>query len=296
MDSNTRMIADRAAELRAARVPFVHAKVVLAERPTSAHPGDEALVLADGTMEGFVGGDCAEATVRAQALAVLDSGESVLLRISPTPEDPVPGKLMAHNPCLSGGTLEIFLEPHRPAPLVAVVGDSPIARALVAIGEALGYELVARRRRPRRRLGRDRRLPRTRRGDAAVAALDAGVGYVGLVASPKRGAAVVAGLDVDPALAAQVVTPAGLDIGARTAEEVALSILADIVARRPQPSARAVAEGDTDEPRPRPTRCAGWPSPPSTRRCTSTTTASATTSAGRAASARSPPTPTRYVR
>ena len=74
------------AELRAARVPFVHAKVVLAERPTSAHPGDEAIVLADGTIEGFVGGDCAEATVRAQALAVLDSGESVLLRISPTPE------------------------------------------------------------------------------------------------------------------------------------------------------------------------------------------------------------------
>ena len=112
-------------------MPFVHARVVLAERPTSAHPGDEALVLADGTMEGFVGGDCAEATVRAQALAVLDSGESVVLRISPTPEDPVPGKLMAHNPCLSGGTLEIFLEPHRPAPLVAVIGDSPIARALV---------------------------------------------------------------------------------------------------------------------------------------------------------------------
>ena len=69
-------------------MPFVHAKVVLAERPTSAHPGDEAIVLADGTIEGFVGGDCAEATVRAQALAVLDSGESVVLRISPTPEDP----------------------------------------------------------------------------------------------------------------------------------------------------------------------------------------------------------------
>ena len=128
-------------------MPFVHARVVLAERPTSAHPGDEAIVLADGTIEGFVGGDCAESTVRAQALTLLDSGESVVLRISPTPEEPVPGKLMAHNPCLSGGTLEIFLEPQRPAPLVAVYGDSPIANALAAVGAAIGYEIVARRRR-----------------------------------------------------------------------------------------------------------------------------------------------------
>ena len=242
---STEMIADRARELRAARIPFVHAKVVLAERPTSAHPGDEALVLADGTMEGFVGGDCAEATVRAQALAALDSGESVLLRISPIPEDPVPGKVMAHNPCLSGGTLEVFLEPHRPAPLVAVVGDSPIARALVVIGAGVGYEVVAGDDMPDDASavivathGRDEATPLTN-------ALRAGVGYVGLVASPKRGASVVAGLDVDPALAAQVLTPAGLDIGARTPEEVALSILADIVARRPKPSARSVGDGAT---------------------------------------------------
>ncbi len=233
-------LAERAAELRRRRVPFVHARVVLADKPTSAHPGDEAIVLADGTIEGFVGGDCAEATVRAQALAVLDSGESVVLRISPTAEEPVPGKLMAHNRCLSGGTLEIFLEPQRPAPLVAVFGDSPIAHALVALGGALGYELVA------------GVLPAD--ANAAVvashgrdeagplgAALAAGVEYVGLVASLKRGAAVVAALDAPDA--ARVVTPAGLDIGARTPAEVALSILADIVARRPRPSAREVHAG-----------------------------------------------------
>jgi xanthine dehydrogenase accessory factor len=244
--SNTRMrqtITERADELRRQRVPFVHARVVLAERPTSAHPGDEAIVLPDGTMEGFVGGDCAESTVRAQALAVLDSGESVVVRISSTPEDPVPGKLMAHNPCLSGGTLEIFLEPRRPAPLVVVVGDSPIARALLRLGEALGYEMVT--------PGAGSQFPD---GTTAVvvathgrhetvhleAALWADVQYVGLVASPKRGSAVVAELDVDDALRRRVITPAGLDIGARTSEEVAMSILADIVARRPRPSARPV--------------------------------------------------------
>jgi xanthine dehydrogenase accessory factor len=237
-------VADRAAELRARRVPFVSAKVVFAERPTSAHPGDQAIVLADGSMEGFVGGDCAESTVRAQALAVLDAGEPVVLRISPTPEDPVPGKLMAHNPCLSGGTLEIFLEPVQPAPLVAVFGDSPIARALIELSRPLGYDAVA--------VATATELPIDATAvvvashgrdepDVLHAALRAGVEYVGLVASPKRGAAVVSALDVDDALRTRVVTPAGLDIGARTAREIALSVLADIVARRPRPSGSAGA-------------------------------------------------------
>ena len=77
----------RADQLRAARVPYVHARVVLAEPPTSAKPGAEALILPDGTIEGFVGGNCAESTVRAQGLTLLDSGESLLLRITPEPED-----------------------------------------------------------------------------------------------------------------------------------------------------------------------------------------------------------------
>jgi xanthine dehydrogenase accessory factor len=234
-------IAARAEQLRRDRVPFVHARVVLAERPTSAHPGDEAIVLPDGSMEGFVGGDCAESTVRAQALAVLDSGESVVLRISPTAEEPVPGKLMAHNPCLSGGTLEIFLEPRRPPPLVAVAGDSPIARALVRVGGALGYEIVPTDREDPIPDGAVAVVVATHGRDEVevlVAALEADVAYVGLVASPKRGSAVVGGLEVDDARRARVITPAGLDIGARTPEEVAMSILADIVARRPRPSAR----------------------------------------------------------
>ena len=236
-------IAARAEQLRSQRVPFVHARVVLAEKPTSAHPGDEAIVLPDGTMEGFVGGDCVESTVRAQALAVLDSGESVVLRISPTPEDPVPGKLMAHNPCLSGGTLEIFLQPRRPAPLVVVVGDSPIARALTHVGGALGYEMVPADPTSALPDGASAVVVATHGRDEAehlVAALEAGMEYVGLVASPKRGSAVVGELDVDDDARRRVITPAGLDIGARTPEEVAMSILADIVDRRPRPSARPV--------------------------------------------------------
>jgi xanthine dehydrogenase accessory factor len=240
-------VTERATELRRMRVPFVHARVVLAEKPTSAKPGDEAIVLADGTMEGFVGGDCTESTVRAQSLALLDSGESLLLRVTPLPEAAVPGKLVVHNPCLSGGTMEIFLEPVQPPPYVAVAGDAPVARALFALGAPLGYEVavfaeplpvgtaavvIASH-------GRDE-------SNALAAALRAGVPYVGLVASRKRGEAVVGSLDICGSMKARVHTPAGLDIGASTPQEIALSILADIVASRPRPSGRTVtSDGPT---------------------------------------------------
>jgi xanthine dehydrogenase accessory factor len=235
-------IIERATELRSQRVPFVHARVVLAERPTSAKPGDEAVILGDGTIVGFVGGNCAESTVRAQALALLDSGDSVLLRISPTPEPDQPGKVVVHNPCLSGGTLEIFLAPEIPVPLVVVLGDSPVARALVCLGGPLRYDMHV----------YDGALP----ADAAAVvvashgrdeeqvlsdAIRAGVPYVGLVASRKRGEAVVASLDMCGSMKGRIITPAGLDVGARSPEEVALSILADIVARRPQPSGRPIS-------------------------------------------------------
>jgi xanthine dehydrogenase accessory factor len=243
----------RAAGLRRDRVPFVHARVVRAERPTSAKPGDEAVVLPDGTIEGFVGGACAESTVRAQGLSLLDSGESLLLRISasgdagdagaPEPE----GTLTVVNPCLSGGTLEIFLEPVIPAPTIAVHGESPIAAALAALAERVGFEVVEN---AGDAAGGESGAPPAAvvvashgRDEERVleAAVRAGVPYVGLVASRKRGEAVVTALELDDAQRASVHTPAGLDIGARTPREVALSILAEIVAQRPRPSGMAQA-------------------------------------------------------
>src|SRR4051794_28538388 len=236
-------VRERAEALRRDRVPFVHARVVMAEKPTSAKPGDEAIVLADGTMDGFVGGTCAESTVRAQSLALLDSGESLLLRISPVEEPAQAGKLTVMNPCLSGGSLEIFLEPVLPAPMVAVLGHTPIARALLAFGPPLGYHVVSVDHAGGAdgldqaaavvvaSHGRDEE-------DVLGAALAAGVPYVGLVASRKRGEAGVSALPEPAAASGRVHTPAGLDIGARTSEEIALSILAEIVASRPRPSAR----------------------------------------------------------
>jgi xanthine dehydrogenase accessory factor len=242
-------VARRAGELRADRVPFVHATVVSAERPTSAKPGDEAIVYADGTIEGFVGGTCAESTVRAQALALLDSGEPLLLRITAAAEPGsavVDNRLTVHNPCLSGGTLEIFLEPAVPAPLFVVYGDSPIAGALAGLAERAGYQVA--------RSSGEGGVPSDLAGvgavvvashgrdeeDLLVSALSAGVEYVGLVASRKRGESVVASLDVDEATKARIHTPAGLDIGAHAPAEVAISILAEVVAERRRPSGQPV--------------------------------------------------------
>ncbi|HEX9260427.1 MAG TPA: XdhC family protein [Acidimicrobiales bacterium] len=236
---------ERLAELRHARVPYVHARVVLAARPTSAKPGDEAVVLADGTIEGFVGGACAESTVVAQSLALLDSGETLLLRITPEPEPEQPGKQVVHNPCLSGGTLEVFLQPVLPAPRLVVVGDAPVARALADLAVRVGFSVAAEGGPfDEGAAGDASALVVASHGrdeeEALAVALRAGVPYVGLVASRKRGEAVVASLDVCGSMKGRVHTPAGLDIGARTPHEVALSILAEIVATRPRPTGRPV--------------------------------------------------------
>ncbi len=228
-------LQDRARALRSDRVAFVHAMVVLAEKPTSAKPGDEALVLPDGSIEGFVGGQCAESTVSSQGLSLLASGDSMLLRIAPNAEGEQPGKTVVHNPCLSGGTLEIFMEPILPAPLVAVLGDSPTARALVALAASLGFEATA------LDVGdlesADAVVVATHgkgEEEALVASVRAEVPYVGLIASPKRGAAVVGSLDLRDEERARIHTPAGLDIGARTPAEIALSVFAQMIAERPQ--------------------------------------------------------------
>ena len=230
----SRGMAARVRELSAGRVPFVHATVVRAQVPSSAKAGDDAVVLPDGTIEGFVGGQCAETSVRTAALGALRDGETVLLRVLPDDGAPFPdspGAQVVVNTCLSGGALEIFLQPMLPAPLIEVVGSTPVADALVRIADVLEYATA-------------RSLPGAAPENASAVvvashgrdeheairlALEAGVPYIALVASRRRGAAVLDELDLTPEQRARVSTPAGLDIGARTAGEVALSILAGVI-------------------------------------------------------------------
>jgi xanthine dehydrogenase accessory factor len=227
-------MADRVAELIGARVPFVYVVVARAESPTSARPGDDAVVLADGSIEGFVGGVCTEASVRSAALAALADGRSVLLRVMPDgaagfPD--VPGAAVVTNPCLSGGALEILLRPEIPAPLVGVVGSTPISEAIATVGTAAGFAIDRLDGKPPAAgtmavivasLGRDELGP-------LRAALDAGVGFVGLVASSKRGESVLAELELSAEERKRIHTPVGLPLGAQTAEEIALSVLAEVV-------------------------------------------------------------------
>jgi xanthine dehydrogenase accessory factor len=255
------MIKDKLAEkvdrLRTERAPFVLATVVRARRPTSVRPGDTAIVLADGTIDGFVGGVCAESSVRLYSLRALETGEPLLLHLVPGngqggPTDEIEGAIVEHNPCLSGGTLEIFLEPHLPAPRVIVIGASPIAEALERVAAAAGYDPVRAETGEAADIDEAAAVIVASHGNAEEqvleAALRAGVPYVALVASPKRGAAVREELGAPDELLVQLHTPAGLDIGARTPGEIAISILAEIVAEQhadPAPGRPQVSTTET---------------------------------------------------
>jgi xanthine dehydrogenase accessory factor len=238
----------RAEQLAQRGEPFSTATVVRVQRPTSAKPGNVALVLADGTIEGFVGGGCAEQSVREYALRALESGEPLLLRVVPFGGDEERGVVTVQNPCLSGGMIEVFIEPTVPAPRVLVEGDTPIVHALLRIGPELGLDMLG-------VLGGEfepqpgdlalvvaghgrEELPALRKG------LEAELPYVGLVASPRRGVGVLGELKSDgvqQVLLDRIDTPAGLDIAARTPEEIALSILAKIVEVRRAPRGTVTA-------------------------------------------------------
>ncbi len=267
-------LRDRARELTKAGSAFVIATVVRVERPTSVEPGDVALVRDDGTIEGFVGGVCAQHSVRVYSLKALETGQPLLLRILPdadVPEDSAgeedpaltevlsyeEGTVTVQNPCLSGGAIEAFLEPVLPAPRVLVAGDSPIVAALARIGPEVGLDFIT------AGAGTGESIPAA--GDLALvvaahgrdelpilrAGMEANLPYVGLVASHKRGAAVLEQLrseGVADELVATVETPAGLNIGARSAGEIAVSILARIIEVRRRLPEAAMLPAREDRP------------------------------------------------
>jgi xanthine dehydrogenase accessory factor len=208
----------RAGRLAAEGKPFVLATVVRVERPASARQGDRAIVMPDGGVEGWIGGACSEPVVVREALRALADGETRLVR--------------AVGECASEGMVEVLIEPQLGAPLLAVVGGSPAARTLARLAAEIGW-----------RVGgepgdADAVVVATMgRGDedALERALALGAGYVGLVASAKRAGAVTAALrerGVGEEALARVRSPAGLDLGPCSQEEIAVAILAELVAWR----------------------------------------------------------------
>ena len=255
-------LLERAAELSRAGVAFARATVVRAEKPTSAKPGANALITADGALTGWVGGSCTEHTVLSQARKALQDGQPRLVRLCP-PEKlgaaPQEGVIEVTLTCASGGTLEVYIEPHLPRPRLIAVGHLPVAEALARLGHGLGYtvSVIGPDVTPERFAGVAQvshsldfaQLTITPQTYIVVAshgnydepalegALRSDAPYVALVASRKRAASVVEYLreaGLPPERLARLKYPAGLDIGAVTPEEIALSILAEIVQVRRQ--------------------------------------------------------------
>jgi len=267
-----RSIFSRAAELESGGSPFVLATVVAVRRPTSARPGASGIVHPDGTIEGWVGGSCAQPVVVREALRALADGQPRLLRLSkdgPGEGRRADGVVELVMTCHSGGTLEIYVEPHLPAPHLWVAGTTPIAGALVALGAASGWRVslfdpvadteafpaaeavLGDRDLHLREFDAPPYVVVATQGvwdeEAVLAALRRDVAYVGLVASPTRAAVVRQWLRDETGLAEERIAalraPAGLDLGAETAEEVALSILGELVQVRRGRAAFVAAPG-----------------------------------------------------
>ncbi|MGI0155782.1 MAG: XdhC family protein, partial [Thermoplasmata archaeon] len=259
-------LASLAQELRSRRAPFALATVVRAVRPTSGRPGYQAIVREDGTHVGWVGGACTEHLLVAEARAAMAAGTPRLLRVSPEPGGHPPEEGVVNRPmtCQSGGTVEIFIEPNLPKPTLLIVGDSPVATSLAAFGALLGYRvvLVAPGVEPSELPDVDVVVPEVelvgpylgpstyavvasmgKYDEAGLAPVARGpVAFVGLVASRTRARSLFAALREDgltDAEIARVRNPVGLDLGASTPEEIALSILAEITKVRRGPSAPA---------------------------------------------------------
>ena len=259
---------DRLSELERRHETFAVATVVARTSPVSSHLGDRAIVFSDGRMEGFVGGSCSRDTVRREALRAMSDGVPRLLRIRPNLADDdestvVDGDLVVvPMGCASEGAVDVYIEPHVIFRHLLVVGCTPVADALVRLAAILPYDVVRfvdqSELRDVAEITGVRTLPlgeiggfltalksTDRARSAAVVAsqgnydeialerlLAHDMPFIGLLASRKRSASIASVLEQQGVGAARVTTirtPVGLDIGARSAGEVAVSILAQII-------------------------------------------------------------------
>src|SRR6266853_1151339 len=254
-----------AARLAEREERFAIVTVVRREPPSSARVGDVALVTERGEYHGWTGGGCTRSSVLLEAMRAIADGEPRLLSLSPEPEGGRrPGVVFLPMTCESGGTVEIYVEPVLPAARLLLFGSSPAVRVLARIAHAVGYrvdviepdadESVFPDARVQRSLAADA-LPRgahvlvATMGDGDIEAIEAALArspaYLGVIASPKRFAQLRDALlarGVAREAIERIAAPAGLDLGARTPEEIAVSIMAQIVERR----RRAATAGQTE--------------------------------------------------
>jgi xanthine dehydrogenase accessory factor len=223
---------------------FALATVVWRQGPSSGQEGSRAIITAAGEIVGWIGGACAEPTVVRVAREVIEQRSARLLLLGTAEQfhGAVPeGMTVVPISCQSEGALEVFVEPVLPTPHLLIVGRSPMARTLADLAAALGWraelrdaaDFAATDVHPASMVV----VATQGHGDedAVEAALAAVPAYVGLVASRKRGEAVL-GYLADRGVPAQLLdrvrVPAGLDLGGTTHREIAVAILAELVGLR----------------------------------------------------------------
>jgi xanthine dehydrogenase accessory factor len=232
---------------------FAIAVVVRYQAPISGKPGNKAIIFPDGKIWGWIGGGCAQPVVVKEALKALADGQPRLIRISPSssPEEGIVDYTMT---CHSGGTLDIYIEPVLPKPHILILGRSPVAKTLARLGKAIGYAVSVVAPGADREsfpdsdlvqaeldLGQLKTTPQTfivvsTQGEGDEEALEQALltkaAYVAFVASKTKASKLLGylkerGVTVDRL--SQVRAPAGLDITATSPEEIAVSILAEII-------------------------------------------------------------------
>jgi len=243
----------KAGEMLASGQSFAIAEVVRYLKPISGKSGDKAIISADGTMWGWIGGGCAQPAIIKEALKALRDGRPRLVRIS-TSSSQDEGIVAYNMTCHSGGTLEIYIEPVLPKPHIVILGRSPVGRMLAKLAKAINYTVTiaapgadretypdADGLRPDLDLSGLKISPRTfivvsTQGEfdqeALEQALQTNSSYVAFVASKTKAAKVLQSLreqGIDKARLEKVRAPAGLDIQARSQDEIAVSILAEII-------------------------------------------------------------------
>ena len=240
-----------AASLSARDERFALITVVRREPPSSARVGDAALVRQSGEYHGWAGGGCTRETVMRESLRAIADGEPRLLSLSPSGNaaSPRPGMQLLPMACESGGTVEIYVEPVLPAPRLVLFGATPAVEALARIGEAMGYRVERSPEASPHLSLRGAHVLIATMGDEDLEVLQkvlaSDPAYVGVIASRKRFEHVgetLAACGVPRAALDRVLAPAGLDLGARTPEEIALSVMAQIVQHRRKPPARLEAK------------------------------------------------------
>jgi xanthine dehydrogenase accessory factor len=243
-----------AAELERSGEAFALATVVRCEAPTSAKPGAKALVREDGRVQGWVGGACAEPVVAREALQALRDGRPRLIGLygeGGRALGRTAGMLEYAMTCHSGGTLEIYVEPYLSKPMLLLIGHGPVLDTLATLGRAADFLVVTHSADTlqagleQQRLTQRASVVVATHGDADEDVLDrmlrTDAGYVSLVASRRRAAVILGHLErrgVPPERRSRLKAPAGLDIGAVTPEEIAVSILAEIIQHRRNEKAR----------------------------------------------------------